>query len=79
MAPAMRFAAIGDQTTTDMTAVQSARDFGELMTLPAATVLVAAFSYVPTFGTAVGSAGLVFFLMAPIARRWIKPDSMIAI
>ena len=69
MTLAMRFAATGDQAGTDMTAVQSARDFGELATSSAAITLAAALGYPATFGIAVVAAGLAAFLMVLVGKR----------
>jgi hypothetical protein len=69
MTLAMRFAATADQAGTDMTAVQSTRDFGELATSSAATALAATIGYGPTFGTAFLAAVVIAVLTGLIGQR----------
>lgn len=68
MTLAMRFAATADQAGTDMTAVQSTRDFGELATSSAATALAATIGYRPTFSVAF-LAAVVIAISVGITRR----------
>ncbi len=70
MTLAMRFAATADQAGTDMTAVQSTRDFGELATSSAATALAATIGYGPTFGVAFLCAMATLLLVGIVIRRY---------
>jgi PAT family beta-lactamase induction signal transducer AmpG len=54
MTLAMRFAGSGNQAGTDMTAVQSTRDFGEITTSMIATMMAASIGYGGTFAAAAG-------------------------
>ena len=62
MTLAMRFARVGAQAGTDMTAVQSARDLGEILTSSLMTGLAAYAGYGAGFaaGLALAAAPLVF-------------------
>lgn len=66
MTLAMRFARQGRQSGTDMTAVQSARDLGEILTSSMMTGLAAHIGYAGGFasGVAVAAATLIFTAMA---------------
>lgn len=52
----MRFARRGDQPATDMTAVQSSRDLGEMAAASAAAALAGAGGYGLAFGLAMAVA-----------------------
>lgn len=56
MSLAMRFARRGDQPATDMTAVQSSRDLGEMAAASAAAALAGAGGYGLAFGLAMAVA-----------------------
>lgn len=66
MTLAMRFAARGTQAGTDMTAVQSARDLGEILTSSLITALAARLGYAAGFGGGllVAVATLAFVALA---------------
>jgi len=76
MTLAMRFAAGGDQAGTDMTAVQSTRDFGELATSSAVTALAAAIGYGSTFGAAVLAAIVIALVAGVVLRRSIATNAV---
>ncbi|KAK79407.1 siderophore transporter, RhtX/FptX family [Bordetella holmesii CDC-H635-BH] len=63
MTLAMRFAQDGRQAGTDMTAVQSARDLGEVMASAGMTALAAQLGYSVSFGVSLGGALLVLILL----------------
>nr|WP_244193843.1 RhtX/FptX family siderophore transporter [Bordetella genomosp. 12] len=65
MTLAMRFARQGEQAGTDMTAVQSARDLGEVLASAGMTGLAAHLGYAGGFGVGLGAALLVLLLIVP--------------
>ncbi|MCY1218979.1 muropeptide transporter [compost metagenome] len=67
MTMAMAFASRGAQAGTDMTAVQSTRDFGEVATSSSLTAVAAQFGYVGSFTAGVGV--VVVTLLGALALR----------
>ncbi len=69
MTLAMRFAARGTQAGTDMTAVQSARDLGEILTSSLITALAARLGYAAGFGGGLLAAVATLAFVALALRR----------
>lgn len=69
MTLAMRFAARGEQAGTDMTAVQSARDLGEILTSSLVTALAAQLGYAAGFGGGLLAAAVTLVFVATALRR----------
>lgn len=69
MTLAMRFAARGTQAGTDMTAVQSARDLGEILTSSLITALAAQLGYAAGFGGGLLAAVVTLVFVALALRR----------
>lgn len=69
MTLAMRFAARGTQAGTDMTAVQSARDLGEILTSSLITALAARLGYAAGFGGGLLAAVVTLVFVALALRR----------
>ncbi|MFY2565138.1 RhtX/FptX family siderophore transporter [Achromobacter ruhlandii] len=69
MTLAMRFAARGTQAGTDMTAVQSARDLGEILTSSLITALAARLGYAADFGGGLLAAVATLAFVALALRR----------
>ncbi len=69
MTLAMRFAARGAQAGTDMTAVQSARDLGEILTSSLITGLAATLGYAAGFGGGLLAAVVTLAFVALALRR----------
>ncbi|MCV6904810.1 MAG: MFS transporter, partial [Achromobacter xylosoxidans] len=69
MTLAMRFAARGRQAGTDMTAVQSARDLGEILTSSLITALAAQLGYAAGFGGGLLAAVVTLVFVALALRR----------
>lgn len=69
MTLAMRFAARGAQAGTDMTAVQSARDLGEILTSSLVTALAAQLGYAAGFGGGLLAAAVTLVFVATALRR----------
>ncbi|MFY3138496.1 RhtX/FptX family siderophore transporter [Achromobacter xylosoxidans] len=69
MTLAMRFAARGTQAGTDMTAVQSARDLGEILTSSLITALAARLGYAAGFGGGLLAAVATLVFVALALRR----------
>ena len=69
MTLAMRFAARGAQAGTDMTAVQSARDLGEILTSSLMTGLAAQLGYAAGFGGGLLAAAVTLIFVATALRR----------
>lgn len=69
MTLAMRFAARGAQAGTDMTAVQSARDLGEILTSSLITGLAARMGYVTGFSGGLLAAAVTLVFVAVALRR----------
>jgi len=64
MTLAMRFAAQADQAGTDMTVVQSSRDFGEIGTSSLVTAMAGVLGYAAGFMVAIVVAGLAMIVIA---------------
>ncbi len=69
MTLAMRFAARGAQAGTDMTAVQSARDLGEILTSSLITGVAARMGYVTGFSGGLLAAAVTLVFVAVALRR----------
>lgn len=66
---AMRFAGQGDQAGTDVTAVQSTRDLGELLASSSLMMLTARVGYEGAF---MGSFALAIVLLVIAASQWLR-------
>lgn len=70
MTAAMAFAGQGDQAGTDMTAVQSTRDLGEMLSSSLVLGLTAQVGYSGGFVAGVGMAALALLVALNLGRHW---------
>lgn len=74
MTQAMRFAQQGLQTGTDMTAIQSARDLGEMTMSSSLIAIAAVFGYSLSFAFGVAAAFAVIILLVFAKSRSAQPE-----
>lgn len=74
MTQAMRFAQQGLQTGTDMTAIQSARDLGEMTMSSSLIAIAAVFGYSLSFAFGVAAAFVVIILLVFAKSRSAQPE-----
>lgn len=74
MTQAMRFAQQGLQTGTDMTAIQSARDLGEMSMSSSLIAIAAVFGYSLSFAFGVAAAFAVIILLVFAKSRSAQPE-----
>lgn len=74
MTQAMRFAQQGLQTGTDMTAIQSARDLGEMTMSSSLIAIAAVFGYSLSFAFGVATAFAVIILLVFAKSRSAQPE-----